>query len=198
MSDIITPYKQCSSCASWSERGCALPVNCFRADRYRPLVQLHAGRKDDVDTSCAVPVRKLCTECARQSAAARADFCDRCLELGNGPTSFWVDRTASAYTTGRKDDAEKPRYDLLPFDALDPVVRVLTSGARRYGDENWRKVEHAPRRYLAAALRHVTAWASGRENDVDTGESHLAHAVCCLLFLLALQAKPPAASAEDP
>lgn len=98
---------------------------------------------------------------------------------------------------GRKDDDGKPRYDLLPFDALDPVVRVLTSGAKRYGDENWREVDGAPRRYFAAALRHVTAWASGHEKDRDTGESHLAHAVCCLLFLLALNAKPPTSTKDS-
>ena len=126
--------------------------------------------------------------------------CPSCFYWESGECQLRSDcRGARRYrprTEGRKDDAEKPRYDLLPFDALDPVVRVLTSGAARYGDENWRKVEGAPRRYLAAALRHVTAWAAGRENDVDTGESHLAHAVCCLLFLLALKAKPPT-SAED-
>lgn len=116
--------------------------------------------------------------------------------IGKREDSYGERMKRAVSPTGRKDDAEKPRYDLLPFTALDPVVRVLTAGAKRYGDDNWRKVDHAPRRYLAAALRHVTAWAAGREKNADTGESHIAHAVCCLLFLLALNAKPPT-SAED-
>ena len=87
---------------------------------------------------------------------------------------------------GRKDDQEKPRYDLIPARALDRMVQVLTFGAEKYGDDNWRKVENQKARYTAAALRHVFAWvrSGGTERDADTGLSHLAHACCCIFFLL--------------
>ncbi len=86
--------------------------------------------------------------------------------------------------TGRKDDAEKPRYDLIPFESLHEIVRVLTFGVRKYEADNWKLVEGARGRYLAACLRHLTSWAQGEKNDPETGINHLAHAGCCILFLL--------------
>lgn len=86
--------------------------------------------------------------------------------------------------TGRKDDQGKPRYDLIPPEALHQVVLVLTSGANRYGDDNWRHVTGLRRRYFAAAMRHLWAWWRGEDTDPDSGLSHLAHAACCVLFLL--------------
>jgi len=85
---------------------------------------------------------------------------------------------------GRKDDAEKPRFDLVPPRALTAVARVLTLGARKYAPDNWRRVEGRRERYFAAAMRHLWAWWTGEDRDAETGESHLAHAACCVLFLL--------------
>lgn len=95
--------------------------------------------------------------------------------------------SATGPVRGRKDDAGKPRWDLLPIGAVREVVRVLTHGADRYGDDNWRRVEDGRRRYYAAALRHLTSWWEGERADPDTGFSHLAHAASCLLFLLGLE-----------
>jgi hypothetical protein len=89
-------------------------------------------------------------------------------------------------THGRKDDTGKDRWDLLPWDATRAIVRVLTRGAEKYAPDNWKKVPDARNRYFAAAQRHMTAWWEGEELDPETGESHLAHAGCCILFLLAL------------
>lgn len=85
---------------------------------------------------------------------------------------------------GRKDDDDKDRWDLLPTDAVSQVVKVLTFGARKYSARNWEKGIRYGRVY-AALQRHMTAWWSGKDNDPETGLNHLAHAGCCLLFLLA-------------
>ena len=86
---------------------------------------------------------------------------------------------------GRKDDTGKPRWDLLPWAEVEQVVKVLTFGAVEYGDYNWQKVvAEKPSRYFAALHRHVVAWRKGEKNDPKSGKSHLAHAVCCLLFLM--------------
>ncbi len=86
---------------------------------------------------------------------------------------------------GKKDDDGKLRYDLVPWAALDEVVRVLGHGARKYGDENWRRVKRLEDRYPAAALRHLSAYLQGETNDRESGMNHLAHAVCSLMFVLA-------------
>lgn len=88
---------------------------------------------------------------------------------------------------GRKFDAGKLDYSLVPFEAMDEVVKVLMYGAQKYERENWRHVPEARQRYSAAALRHMTAHIRGETTDQETGLSHLAHAGCCVLFLLALE-----------
>jgi hypothetical protein len=88
---------------------------------------------------------------------------------------------------GVKHDGGKPQWSLVPFKAMTEVVDVLTYGARKYSPDNWCKVPNAKRRYVDAGFRHFSAYASGEKNDPETGYSHLAHAVCCLLFLLAFE-----------
>jgi hypothetical protein len=88
---------------------------------------------------------------------------------------------------GRKNDGGKPRWGLLPYDALEEVVIVLTKGADVYGDRNWESGISFDRLF-SAAQRHQIAWWQNRENfDKESNLNHLAHAVAELLFLIALQ-----------
>lgn len=85
---------------------------------------------------------------------------------------------------GRKDDTGKRQWSLIPWDVVEDVVQVLEFGAKKYAPENWKKVPNARERYFDALMRHVLAWRSGEQNDPETGLNHLAHAGCCLMFLL--------------
>jgi hypothetical protein len=85
---------------------------------------------------------------------------------------------------GKKYDAGKAGWHLLPYDALGEVVQVLDFGAAKYGARNWER-GMAWSRLVAALMRHTVAWMQGEEADPETGISHLAHAGCCVLFLLA-------------
>ncbi len=84
---------------------------------------------------------------------------------------------------GIKFDKEKDQWTLLPFEAMRPVVRVLMHGARKYAPDNWKFVK-PKERYFDACIRHLTAWQSGERLDPESGQPHLAHAICCLIFLL--------------
>ena len=92
-----------------------------------------------------------------------------------------------APTTGSKHDTGKPLMGAVPPNALLAVAKVLTFGAEKYGRDNWRQVKNAETRYLDAALRHINAHQRGEAADRESGESHLAHAVCSLMFMLELQ-----------
>jgi hypothetical protein len=85
---------------------------------------------------------------------------------------------------GRKFDGEKPKMYLLPPKALIEVARVLTFGANKYDENNWKKLDNLQNRYTGASLRHIFAHMDGEELDNETGLDHLAHAICCLLFKL--------------
>jgi hypothetical protein len=86
---------------------------------------------------------------------------------------------------GVKYDNGKPQWSLLPFKALTQVVEVLTYGAKKYAPDNWKKVPNAKQRYTDAGFRHFAAYASGETHDSETGKHHLAHAICCLLYIVA-------------
>lgn len=110
---------------------------------------------------------------------------DRCEAHGGEP---WpVGSGLSKPVPGRKLDDGKARWGLLPFKATALVVDVLTYGARKYEPENWRRVENPGERYFDAAMRHLTAWKQGEEIDPESGKPHLAHAGCCVLFMLELE-----------
>lgn len=86
---------------------------------------------------------------------------------------------------GFKADQGKPDWTLVPWDGLERVVRVLEFGAKKYDRDNWRLVPDLQNRYRAAALRHLVADLAGEAHDPESSEDHLAHAACCLLFVLA-------------
>ena len=91
-----------------------------------------------------------------------------------------------SWAAGQKHDQTKPRFSLIPHQALWQVVAVLEFGAKKYGAENWRGVENARERYFNACHRHLNAWWQGESVDDESGLPHLAHAVCCLIFLMSL------------
>lgn len=93
----------------------------------------------------------------------------------------------SAAIVGMKLDAGKPRWDLIPPLALEDVARVLEFGARKYAPDNWRKVEGWRWRYLRAGIGHIYSHLRGERMDLESGFPHLAHAICCLLFVLELE-----------
>jgi hypothetical protein len=89
-------------------------------------------------------------------------------------------------TSGVKHDTGKAPWHLVPWDAVRVVVKVLAFGAAKYGERNW-ETGIARSRCFSAAIRHLTAWWEREGVDEETGISHLAHACCCVLFLLAFE-----------
>jgi hypothetical protein len=94
-----------------------------------------------------------------------------------------VKKSQNATTGGRKFDGGKLQYGLLPPLALKATVEILTFGAEKYEPDNWKNVPDSKRRYFDAMQRHLWAWKEGEQNDPETGKNHLAHAMCCLMFL---------------
>lgn len=85
---------------------------------------------------------------------------------------------------GRKFDGGKLRYDLIPVLALEETAKVVTKGAEKYDDENWKLVPEGRRRYLAAAMRHIQQWRKGEIYDEEMGTHHIANAISNLMFIL--------------
>lgn len=84
---------------------------------------------------------------------------------------------------GIKADDGKIAWDLISLKELEPMLRVLMFGAKKYSKDNWQKVPDGKTRYYNALIRHLSSYAAGELIDSESGESHLAHALCNLYFL---------------
>jgi hypothetical protein len=73
--------------------------------------------------------------------------------------------------------------ELIPPEALFELAKVLDLGAKKYGRNNWRNGFQWSRLY-GATQRHLNHWFAGEDNDPEANISHLAHAMCNLVFLL--------------
>ena len=142
-----------------------------------------------------------CEVCALSKSANACRPCRPCagglfLEVPAGPSpaepapeaagTQALPAQLSAPQGGVKHDAGKPRMDLLPPEALREIAAVLAFGAQKYDAHNWRKGV-AYSRLIAACLRHLFAWVGREDKDPESGRSHLAHAACCLLFLITFE-----------
>lgn len=86
-----------------------------------------------------------------------------------------------------KDEKNKARIDLVDPEFIVGIAEILGYGAEKYEPYSFQKVTSGLDKYYAAAMRHLLAWRTGDFEDVETGQNHLLHAACNLMFLLRLQ-----------
>lgn len=82
----------------------------------------------------------------------------------------------------RKDG--KLRWELLPLEEVEELVKVYTFGAAKYAENSWQKLPDGYRRYKAALFRHILAYEKGETMDPESGLLHLAHAAWNALAML--------------
>jgi hypothetical protein len=73
---------------------------------------------------------------------------------------------------GVKFDDEKPRFDLIPPEAITELAKLMTMGAKKYDDRNWEKGMRWGRTF-AALNRHLWKFWNGQEIDPETGVHHM-------------------------
>lgn len=82
----------------------------------------------------------------------------------------------------------KPRLGLIPPEIIIGIGEVLTFGAKKYDDNNWKK-GLSDENCMSSCLRHLMAYQAGEEVDSESGLSHLKHAACNLAFMLYFKGK---------
>lgn len=88
----------------------------------------------------------------------------------------------------KKNDQEKPKTHLVPFEFISAIAQVLGFGLKKYGAWNWALGMDWDRPY-SALQRHMGAWWAGEDKDPETGLSHLWHAGCNIMFLIIYEMK---------
>lgn len=64
------------------------------------------------------------------------------------------------------------------------IGAVLTAGAKKYDDNNWRRGMKWSVCYGCIRRHFVNGYQQGKERDDETGLPHLAHVACNILFLM--------------
>ena len=86
-------------------------------------------------------------------------------------------------TGGTKHDTGKPDLSLCPKVALEIMARAFMYGEKKYHRYNYLKGFDS-HRLIGAALRHLTAWQEGQDEDPESGLNHLGHALASIAMLL--------------
>jgi len=138
-------------------------------------------------------MKHYCNKClkAHDNDRAAVTCCPINARVPDGPlsTTLLPQGPNDKPVIGTKLDQSKPRWSLLPSGTISQVIAVLEYGAQKYSVGNWIGVPDAKTRYYDAAMRHIESWHGGENNDPESGLPHLAHTICCLLFLMWFEGK---------
>lgn len=102
------------------------------------------------------------------------------------------------FSTGAKRSSKKPRYDLIPFEALEAIAERFELGGKIYGDDNWKK--GGEDFYLDAknhAQHHLLCYIHGILEDEKSPVDHLKAAAWNLAVLLWYEAQKQRPSPMD-
>lgn len=91
-------------------------------------------------------------------------------------------------TVGLKNDFKdnKLRWDLLPLEEIEDIVKVYTAGAKKYSDNSWQNLDNGYQRYKAAMFRHLLEYEKGNKIDKETDCHHLSQVAWNAIALLYL------------
>ena len=108
--------------------------------------------------------------------------CIDCYNLNTTITGFTT--STKGHLVAIKHDQDKLRLDLLDPLAIEGLAQVLTFGAKKYADHNWRNGFQYSR-LIGALLRHLFAIIRDEDTDPESGLPHIDHLGCCWMFLSA-------------
>jgi hypothetical protein len=83
---------------------------------------------------------------------------------------------------GIRDNAGKVQWSLVHFKSLEPMVRVLEYGAKKYAVDQWKK-GLSKKEMKESLMRHVADYIDGVELDAETNCHQLGHILVNAMFL---------------
>ena len=82
---------------------------------------------------------------------------------------------------GDRFNEGKPKWSLVDFKSLEPMVRVMEFGTEKYGLDNWKKGLNK-KEILESMLRHIFALLDGENIDKESKLPHIGHIQSNALF----------------
>lgn len=84
----------------------------------------------------------------------------------------------------------KVQWSLVDYKSIEPMVRVLEYGCKKYAKDNWKKGMPASQ-IIESMLRHTFKLLEGELTDPESGIEHVGHIQCNAMFLAyVLREKP--------
>ena len=83
---------------------------------------------------------------------------------------------------GLRFNEGKVRTDLLPFDVIWHISKVLQAGAEKYADRNW-ELGLSWMTCVGCLMRHLIKFVSGNDIDKETGIPHIDLVMINAIFL---------------
>jgi len=107
-------------------------------------------------------------------------ICPKC------PKFILVEVTEDKNITGEIERADrynsgKPKWSLVHFESLLPLVQVLEYGAVKYAPRNWMK-PMPPEEILESMQRHLAKLFDGEQYDEESKLLHIGHIMCNAMF----------------
>lgn len=82
---------------------------------------------------------------------------------------------------GDRFNEGKPKWSLVHYGSLVPMIKVLEFGAEKYTPDNWKKGLDL-KEILESMQRHLAALMDGEEIDSESGIEHMGHIQCNAMF----------------
>lgn len=109
----------------------------------------------------------------------------------------WTKEQIDAVTKSLGESPQALRYNqgkvewsLVDFKSLEPMVRVLEYGVKKYARNNWKKGMPATQ-IIESMLRHTYKLLEGELVDPESGIEHIGHIQCNALFLSYVLSEKP-------
>lgn len=90
----------------------------------------------------------------------------------------------------KRYNENKPKWSLIDFNSLIPVVRVMEMGIGKYGYNNWKKGRSFTETW-ESAQRHSIEWKEVSSLDKESRINHLGHLIANAMFLLYMTENKP-------
>ena len=127
-------------------------------------------------------------ECSKSTANSAINDTNSSSILSSGSNtagtsnSSMCSNSSNSKTEFLKFDNAKPRFDLVDPWFSEDTAKVLTMGAMKYAEDNW-KLNTDIKRYIGALERHLSEIKKGELFDDESGLQHTAHIACNAMFL---------------
>jgi len=75
----------------------------------------------------------------------------------------------------------KAQWSQMHYKSMEPMIRVLEYGAKKYAKGNWKKPMNLEE-ICECLQRHLAAIMDGETHDSETGLLHMGHIQCNAMF----------------